>query len=144
MLMGTDLIHALHRNWLSFAVNSFSNPPFFAYKIVQQNALLLGPRERPSDPGLQRAARLPFPREWLGRLLRAGADINALSGRTICSLNCAARGEPSSVWPHRVLRGVETCVGVQLAPSPIFVWGRFRVDVTSSIRLQQVPDFTRR
>jgi hypothetical protein len=76
---------AKHASLMSFAVNSFSNPPFL-HLNRSANALLLRPGERPSDPGLQRAARLPFPREWLGRSLRPGAEINALSGRNFWSL----------------------------------------------------------
>ena len=53
-----------------FAVNSFSNRPFLQFIRSAKCALAPPLRERPSDPGLQRAARLPFPREWLGRSLR--------------------------------------------------------------------------
>src|SRR5208337_5219583 len=40
----------------------------------------------PSDPGLQRAARLPFPREWLDESLWPARRSTRLSGRNFCSL----------------------------------------------------------
>jgi hypothetical protein len=72
-----------------FAFNSFSNPPFLQF-IRSANALLLRRGERPSDPGLQRVARLPFPREWLANRFGPGAEIDALNQTQFLQFDRAA------------------------------------------------------